>query len=170
MFGSLFRCGGLLCKVQSDIILLPLIEEGLDGEFPVRNRQCVTSVGGEVWAIANQARKGILPILPDLNRFPLRVQCVLINMFNPLIIRPIMRLWIEFRVTKKVVARSDKRIGCSPPYPSPSWRGYLAPHPSQVKRKPTEGSFPWLGKAIMLKDFSRLEHCTLTQFLKGFWG
>ena len=36
MFGSLFCCGGLLCKVQSDIILLPLIGEGRDGEFPVR--------------------------------------------------------------------------------------------------------------------------------------
>ena len=36
MFGSLFRCGGSLCKVQSDIILLPLIGEGRDGEFPVR--------------------------------------------------------------------------------------------------------------------------------------
>ena len=42
MFGSLFRCGGLLCKVQSDIILLPLIGEGRDGEFPVRAFfQCV---------------------------------------------------------------------------------------------------------------------------------
>ena len=26
----------------------------------------------------------------------------------------------------RVVARNDKRIGCSPPYPSPSWGGYLA--------------------------------------------
>ena len=37
-----FLLRGSLCKVQGDIILLPLIGEGRDGEFPVRNRQCVT--------------------------------------------------------------------------------------------------------------------------------
>ena len=30
------RCGGLLCKVQGDKRLLPLIGEGRDGEYPVK--------------------------------------------------------------------------------------------------------------------------------------
>ena len=79
MFGSLFRCGGLLCKVQSDIILLPLIGEGRDGEFPVRAFFVTPAFESE----SPSNSEGF-------------------KLFSPFTICPIMRLWISsaYRLTR----------------------------------------------------------------------
>ena len=100
---SSLRCGGSLCKVQSDNISTPhsnSLPIGRENKKPLSIRSTM--------------------------RF--RVAFGLFGMSENSSFPSTLRAWFAFAHSSpyRKSNRNDKRIGCSPPYPSPSWGGDLA--------------------------------------------
>ena len=107
-------------------MLLPRLGEGRDGEYPVRD--FVVTPASEPESPSLGQLKTILSLTIRLTmRLGIEFR-VLFGMSENSSFPSTLRAWFAFAHSSpyRKSNRNDKGIGCSPPYPSPSWGGYLA--------------------------------------------